>query len=260
MADNRAEARRARSGGAAKAKQGSRKGFYVLLLVLAVLGVTAMGYMVTKQNSARGALSQVDSTLPKVESEGYVMGSPTAPIEVVEFGDFECPTCARFAELVEPDVREQLVKTGKIRFRFIDFPLPMHGNTWQASRCAACADEQGKFWEMHDKLFATQDQWNAQSTDNPDKKFRELAAGITGLDTKQFAECLKSRRMQAKIQAHEAIAVARKVNSTPTFQVGTLTWNYATFDEFKTIVDSATKLADPGKKLGDTAVGKAVNK
>jgi protein-disulfide isomerase len=257
MADKRAGAPRGRSG-AAKAKQGNRKGFYVLLIVVAVLGIATLGYVTTKQTNDRGALSQVDSTLPKVQSEGYVMGSPTAPIEVVEFGDFECPTCARFAELVEPDVRRELVNTGKIRFRFIDFPLPMHGNTWQASRCAACADEQGKFWEMHDKLFATQDQWNAQATNDPDKKFRVLAAQITGLDTKQFEECVKSRRMQAKIQAHEALAVARKANGTPTFFAGGLSWQYVNFDQFKVIVDSAIKLAGPGKKLGDTAVGRAM--
>ena len=82
-----------------------------------------------------------------MQSAGYTIGNANAPVEVTEFGDFECPACGHFATLTEPDIRKRYVSTGKVLWRFVDFPLTMHRNTWHASRAAACADEQGKFWE-----------------------------------------------------------------------------------------------------------------
>src|SRR5439155_18235150 len=81
--------------------------FYLALVVVAVAGIGALSWMTRRpaEHDAR----PVDSTLPKVQSNGYVMGSASAPVEIVEFGDFECPQCARFATLTEPDVRTRLV-------------------------------------------------------------------------------------------------------------------------------------------------------
>src|SRR5947209_7956630 len=106
----------------------SNRAFYLIAAGLGVAGIVALTYQSTRPKGAELA-SQVDTTLPAVQSEGYVMGSSAAPIEVVEFGDFECPQCGRFATLTEPDIRSRLVNKGIIRFRFIDYPLPMHGNT-----------------------------------------------------------------------------------------------------------------------------------
>ena len=138
----------------------------------------------------------------------------------MEFGDFECPQCGRFATLTEPDVRTRLINTGMIRYRYIDYPLPMHGNTWNASRAAACADEQGKFWEMHDAIYANQDRWDTQATNKPDKLLKQIGAQIPGIKADQFDECVDTKKTQAKMQAHLKIAEARHVNATPTFIFG----------------------------------------
>jgi protein-disulfide isomerase len=184
-------------------------------------------------------VSAVDSTLPKVQSNGYVIGSASAPIEVIEFGDFECPSCARFATLTEPDVRTRLVDKGVIRFRFIDFPLSIHRNTWPASRAAACADEQGKFWQMHDVLFQNQDQWNGETTSNPNPIFKQLAGQI-GLNQQVFDQCVDSKKTQAKVQAHEQLAEQQHIQATPSFIVGgKIIEGPRPYDEFKAIVDSA---------------------
>ena len=95
--------------------------FYVALAILAVAGIATLAFVAT-----RGSQRQVvtlDPNLPPVQSEGYVIGSPSAPIEVLEFADFECPACAQFATLHGPDVKSRLVNTGQIRLRFLDFPL-----------------------------------------------------------------------------------------------------------------------------------------
>ena len=237
--------------------QRSMRIFYLALLVIAVVGIGALTY-VSNRPKAEITLSPIDTTLPKVESNGYAMGSPSAPVEVIEFGDFECPACGQFATITEPDVRSRLVDQGKIRFRFIDFPLSMHQNTWNASRAAACADEQGKFWPMHDAIFATQDRWNTEATRNPDKFLKHLADSL-GLNTLQFDACVDSKKYQAKIQAHERMAIARNVQATPTFVFGDEALSGPLpYDEFKQQVDAL--LARSGSPLAsggaDSSAGK----
>ena len=211
--------------------------FYLALVVVAVAGIGALSWM-TRRPADR-EVSPIDSTLPKVQSNGYMVGSASAPLEVIEFGDFECPQCARFATLTEPDVRTRLVDKGIIRFRYIDFPLSMHRNTWPASRAAACADEQGKFWAMHDALFQTQDQWNGETTSNPNAVFKQLAKQI-GLNQQQFDQCVDTKKTQAKIQAHEELALRQQIKATPSFIIGgKIVEGASPYDEFKAMVDTA---------------------
>ena len=231
--------------------------FYLALVVIAVAGITALTWMSTRPKDQ--ALTPVDTTLPIVASNGYVSGSPSAPIEVIEFGDFECPQCARWASVTEPDVRSRLIQPGIVRFRYIDFPLSMHRNTFPASRAAACADEQGKFWEMHDLLYQTQDQWNGQATRNPDPIFKQLG-GQLGVNQQQFDSCIDTKKTQAKVQAHQQIALQRQAGGTPTFIIaGQMITQALTYDEFKRLVDQA--LAKSGSPVRtDSTATKAATK
>src|SRR5262245_54219356 len=221
MAQKRVDGGRGRKPGVVKAatkESTTNRIFYLIFALVAVGGIGALTYASTRPKNAV-QVTAVDTTLPPVQSEGYVMGSPTAPIEVIEFGDFECPQCGRFANLTEPDIRSRIVEPGRIRFRYIDYPLDIHRNTWNASRAAACADEQGKFWEMHDAIYRAQDRWDGTATTNPDKVLKELGKQI-GLKDDQFNECVDGKKYQAKIQAHLKIANERQVNATPTFYIG----------------------------------------
>jgi protein-disulfide isomerase len=126
-----------------------------------------------------------------------------------------------------------------VLWRFVDFPLPAHQNTWQASRAAACADEQGKFWPFHDALYQNQDRWNGETTNNPDKYMKQLGASL-GLNTSQFDQCVDSKKYQAKIQAHQQLAEQRQVNQTPTFVVGAKQFaGGLTYDEFAKMINEA---------------------
>jgi protein-disulfide isomerase len=239
-----------------KRTKNSTRVFYLALIIVAVAGVGALTWM--SRRPAVTDISPFDSTLPKVQSNGYVMGSPSAPVEVIEFGDFECPSCARFSTLTEPDVRSHLIDKGIVRLRFIDFPLSMHRNTWPASRAAACADEQGKFWEMHDALFQTQDEWNGEATDNPNPFFKKLAAQI-GLNQGPFDQCVDSKKTQAKIQAHEQLAIEQHIRATPSFIIGgKLIEGPQPYDVFKALVDSA--LAKSGSPVATSPAGNAPTK
>jgi protein-disulfide isomerase len=258
MANKRVAPQPGRKSGVVKQtkKASSNRAFYLVAAALGIAGIVALTYQSTRPKGLANA-SQVDTTLPPVQSEGYALGNPAAPIEVVEFGDFECPQCGRFATLTEPDVRTRLVNAGTIRYRYIDYPLPMHGNTWNASRAAACADEQGKFWEMHDAIYANQDRWNTEATSKPDKFLKQLGAQIPGIKADQFDQCVDTKKTQAKVQAHLKLAEARHVGGTPTFVFASdkQLEGFLTYDQFKQLADQA--IAKAGKQApgagGDTA-------
>jgi protein-disulfide isomerase len=130
-------------------------------------------------------------------------------------------------------------RDGEIAFRFYDLPLDMHRNAVPAHNAAHCANEQGKFWEMHDALFAGQFDWNSQATRTPKKVF-EKYAGAIGLDTKQWNECYDSERMLPQILANREEAVRLRVGSTPTFVIGgQMVAGSIPFDEFRRLVEQA---------------------
>jgi protein-disulfide isomerase len=174
---------------------------------------------------------------------------------VVEFADFECPGCGQFSTLTEPDVRAKLVNTGKIRIRYIDFPLQMHRNTWDASLAAACANDQGKFWELHDLIFQNQDKWNGEATSRPRPVLADMAKSL-GLDMSKYDDCMKSEKYRAKVQSHMMEAERRGVTQTPTFVIGDkLVPGAIPYDTFKKLIDA--ELAKVPATVADTTKGAA---
>ena len=221
----------ARSGGVG----GGNRWFYLTIGAVVIGGIVTLSYLSTRP---RG-VSAVDTTLAPVPNQGHVIGSDTAPLEVVEFGDFECPGCGSFATLAEPDVRARLVNTGIIRFRFLDFPLSMHPNSWPAHLASWCAGEQGKYWEMHDAIFMTQDRWNTQATRRPDRVLEGLASSV-GINMDQYKTCVESQKYVPQIRANVEEGARRGVSGTPTFIIGTKqVARPLPYDEFKKFVDEA---------------------
>jgi protein-disulfide isomerase len=240
-----------RSGVVSDVKRGGPgRGFWIALGVLALVGITALSWMASRP---KAQVTRLDPNLPAMKAEGYLLGSPSAPVEVIEFADFECPACGQYATITEPDVRTTLVNTGKIRVRYMDYPLPMHRNTWDASLAAACANDQGKFWEMHDAIFATQDKWSGEVTSRPRGVFSDLAKTI-GLDMNKYGACMDADTHRAKIQSHLAEAERRQIQSTPTFVFnGTVVAGALPYDTFKKYVDEATAAAAKAAPAGAAA-------
>jgi protein-disulfide isomerase len=264
MAKQRVDGGRGRRPGVVNSAKrgGPGRGFWLALGVVAIVGIGALGYVASRP---KVTTRTIDPNLPTLKAEGYLIGSPSAPLEVTEFADFECPGCGQFATLTEPDVRSKLVNTGKIRIRYMDFPLPMHRNTWDASLAAACANDQGKFWEMHDAIFQNQDRWNGEATSRPRPVLADLAKGL-GLDMSKYGACMDNETHHAQIQANLMEAERRGVNQTPTFVIGDkIVPGAIPYDTFRKLVDDElAKLpaakpaaADSFKPLGDTAAKKA---
>jgi len=235
MGNNRMEAGRGRGKAVVNPGQGgAKRPFYMLLAAILVGGIAILSYMATRPT----LVGQVDTTIKPIPNQGHSIGSDSAPMEVVEFGDFECPACGSFSTLTEPDVRARLVLTGKIRFRFMDLPLSGHGNTWPAHMAAWCAGEQGKFWEMHDALYQSQDRWNTEATRRPEKYMSELARQV-GVGMEQYAQCMSTEKYRPQVKANMEEATRFGVGQTPTFIMGSRRYpGVMPYDEFKARVDS----------------------
>lgn len=139
-------------------------------------------------------------------------GSTTAVVTLVEFSDFECPFCARHVAQTYPQLESEYIATGKLRYVFRHFPLErIHAHALKAGEAAACADEQGRFWEMHHRLFANQ---KALFRDDLIKHGAAL-----GLDVARFTGCLDGR-MTALVRRDLALGSQIGVDQTPTFFIG----------------------------------------
>jgi len=209
--------------------------FYSGLAAVAVVGVGMI--WLARSRGAERAEPQAVPAATGAAFEGYVMGSDSAPVTVVEYADFECPACAQFAVLTAPDIKQRLVATGQVRWVFRDFPLDIHPNSLPAHHAGQCAGEQGRFFEMHDQLYFNHGRWVTDR--RPERRFREFARAI-GLDLERYDDCMSSNRYMARLQQSRLDAAAAGVGSTPTFDIGTQRVSGALlYDEFKRLVDQA---------------------
>jgi protein-disulfide isomerase len=144
---------------------------------------------------------------------GATKGSSDARVTLVEFTDYQCPFCSRHFRDTMPQIDNDYVKTGKIRYVLREFPLEsIHPLAFKAAEAANCAGEQGKYWEMHDRLFANQNALAAQQLPGH--------ADAVGLDGQKFKTCLDSGKYAAKLRKDLADAQKAGATGTPTFFIG----------------------------------------
>ncbi|MGE0160338.1 MAG: DsbA family protein [Gemmatimonadales bacterium] len=197
--------------------------FYIVLAVVALLGVGAVGYNVTWGRTGQAASVPLDlAVLDDPDSlvamaRGVTKGDPNAAVTVLEFGDYQCPGCGQFARDFKPAVELALVETGRAKFVFHDYPLVnIHPHAFVAARAARCAEDQERFWEYHDHLYREQARWTVQ--EDPLATFEGYAEEL-GLDAGDFRACLNSDRHADVVTANLRLAEAVGVPRTPTILV-----------------------------------------
>jgi len=161
--------------------------------------------------------------------EGYpFMGNKDAKLTIIEFSDYQCPFCSRHLRETMPQIEKDYVKTGKLKYVFRNYPLPFHQQASKAAEAANCAGDQGKFWEMHDRLYANQ---NALD----EKNLLEHAKAV-GLDLEKFQDCLSSGKHAQKIKKDIEDGQKVGINGTPSFILGFTEANGARVKAVKMIV------------------------
>ena len=193
------------------------KRFYLVLAAVTVVGAGALAWVLRRPSTVSIPANVTIQASDTAGFRGYVMGDSAAPVEITEFADYQCPFCQTFATLQMPTIRKRLIETGRLRWRFRDFPLQQHPHARAAAHAAACADEQGKFWAMHDRIFEGQAEWAAER--DATATFRRSATEV-GLDAAKYDACMSAAKYAGRIQASHAEGMRIGVNSTPTLFVG----------------------------------------
>ncbi|MBI4133547.1 DsbA family protein [Candidatus Uhrbacteria bacterium] len=171
-------------------------------------------------------------------SNNVVLGSPGAPVEMVLFGDYQCPFCKKMYDDVEGRIRDEYVATGKVRMVYRDFPIDnLHPFARRAAEAAECAREQGAYWLFHDYLYERQ-------SEIPGLDYGAVAVSL-GLDRGPFESCVGSGAYKAEVEADYQDGIAAGVQGTPTtFINGKRLPGAAPYESFRDAIEAA--LVDAG--------------
>ena len=176
--------------------------------------------------------AQPAARLDKVdEGSNPPLGKKGAPVTIVEFGDYQCPFCQRAFQQTFPQIKKDYVDTGKARYVFVNFPLSFHPNAEPAAEASECANEQGKFWEYHDKLYEN------QATLGNDL-YPKLANDLK-LDAAKFKQCLDSGKYKQQVQKDLDYGQSVGVSGTPSFFInGMRIVGAQPYEAFKQAIDA----------------------
>jgi protein-disulfide isomerase len=177
-------------------------------------------------NTNQAAPTKVDIALA---ADDHVRGDKNAKVTLVEYSDFQCPYCGA----VEPTLEKILTDyKGKVKLVYRHYPLSFHENAQKAAEASECANDQGKFWELHDKMYQNQ---TALTVDNLKQYAKDLK-----LNTSKFNTCLDNGTYAQKVKDEETQGTSYGVEGTPaTFVNGTLVSGAVPYDSFKQVIDAA---------------------
>jgi len=208
----------------------------VSIIVAAVLIAAAIVFAVLYKSSnggANGGQAQQNATstadVMKIQSSDAVLGDVNAPVTIIEYGDYQCPYCNMFAVETQPLIVKNYVDSGKVKMIFRDFIVndrtASDTESLDSALAAACANEQGKFWDFHDALSQLEyndEVKNPQTAENNGNLNRDAFMSIAqkvGMDQTKFASCYDSQKYLKQVESVSASAMSMGLNATPTFFV-----------------------------------------
>lgn len=229
-----------------------------ILYTLLLIAVFLLGYLFATVQALRNPSSKTETAptaqqpaaqqptvAPAIDAKSAVeklgsghlpiKGDKNAKVTIVEFSDFECPFCARFYSDTLTQIISTYVDTGKVKIDYRHYPLPFHPQAKPLAIASECANDQGKFWEMHDKIFATNTAGGI--TGATADTYKQWAVDI-GLDAATFNSCYDAQKHTDIITKDTSLGSSVGVSGTPTFYInGRQLVGAVPFDSFKTIIE-----------------------
>lgn len=190
------------------------KDTYLVSLAIVAAGLIIAGSVfLSGDKTGKNKASLINGENPAIvevsADDDPFLGSSGAPVVIIEFSDFECPYCGTFFRNTLPELKEKYINTGKVKFVYRDFPLPSHKNAQAAAEAAQCANDQNKYWEMHNKIFENQEAIAKNDLIN-------YAASL-GLNENDFKKCFGDGKYAKEVKADLNDGSRLGVDGTPTF-------------------------------------------
>lgn len=221
----------------------NQRPFYIALAVIVIGGIAFIVSRVMGSHSISIPANVVVTAADTSGFHGYGLGSPNAPVKVTEYGDLECPACGAFSMVDFPEIKAQLIDSGKVYWVFRDFPLDgVHRTPRVAMHAAACANDQGHYWDVQEAMFQTQTDWAMDADPMPALTDIVRKAGV---DVNSWMACMKSGKYAGRIEASHNEAVALGIQSTPSFLIAGQIYPGLHSDQLVKIVDSLIQSAPP---------------
>lgn len=211
--------------------------FIVGFVVLVTVVVVAAGVMSGGFSTANNASSTfVATTVSGLTPADWMKGNANAKVSLIEYGDYECPACDEYEPILEQVVRDY---GDRVVFAYRNFPLyTIHRDAGISAQAAEAAGLQGKFWEMHDLLYAKQSEWITAAPGDVVKKYFDGYAASLGINVEKFDRDISASVVTGKIAADVASGNAASVDHTPTFFVNLEQIpNPSTYNELKAVLD-----------------------
>ena len=195
---------------------GNPKTKFIIFGIIAaiIIGIVSYGIVSPDSFVVGNSLDKHLSLDPQNGSP--ILGSPSAPVTIVEFGDYQCPFCQKWNLQTKPAVVKNLLETGKANLIYVDLAI-IGPDSIKAHAGSYCADEQGLYWKYHDYLYANQGHENDGWANS--QNLKSLVAGIDGMDTNSFAQCLDSEKYEQLVKDNKKIATDAGARSTPSFVI-----------------------------------------
>ncbi|MDP3999511.1 MAG: DsbA family protein [bacterium] len=173
----------------------------------------------------------------ELTGEDVILGSAAAPVTIVEYGDFQCPFCGKFFSETESQIKENYVKSGKVKFVYRHFAF-LGPESLAAAEAAECAKDQGKFWQYHDALYSAEVKDGQEHNGNLNESFFKSLASQLGMNLTFFSSCLADHKYADKVQKDYDGGRANGVQATPTtFVNGTKLEGAVPYNQFKAMID-----------------------
>ncbi len=191
----------------------------IIILSVAAAAIIIAGLLILPTlRSNLAPVGEIKTALPDIhpQANGTSLGDPKAPVLVEVWEDFQCPACQGYSEQIEPAVVKNFVVTGKARYVFRHYPFIDDNSATkesdQAANASMCANEQGRFWDYHDIVFAN---WNGENVGNYSDKRLTAFAQTIGLNMDNFSACFKANKYKSQIEKDKADGTNAGVSGTP---------------------------------------------
>lgn len=225
-----------------------------LLYITLLIAIFLLGYLFARVQMLEKSKG-LSSETPQTQTGGQapqqkvdvkpgrlpILGKENAKVTMIEFSDFECPFCKRYFDETLSQVIKEYVDTGKVKLYYRHFPLDFHAAAMPSALASECANEQGKFWEYHDKIFAEQDKIAGKTADIITTQLKTWAQEL-GLNTSRFDSCLDNAKYQVNVDGDLNDGRTAGISGTPTFFInGERIVGAQPFAAFKAVIDEELK-------------------
>lgn len=217
----------------------NQQNIWTIPIAILIAGLIFSGSIYYVRKNEAAGITLVKSSPDTVSNHETILGDSKAPVTLIEYADYQCPFCGKFFNQIEPKLRDEYIKTGKLRMVYRDFSV-LGAESDAAANASQCAEDQGKFWDYHDGLYMAESKDGKENNGNLNRDLFLMLAQSNGLDMTAFTNCIDSNKYIERIKQESKNGLAMGLPGTPTNYIdGKQVAGLQPYSVYKTLIDVA---------------------